>query len=174
MASMHRREFTLCVALALAGCKRDAPRSPAAPSTSPAPATSAVRGSVEPQSAPSSFAGAATLDELKDMFVDRYRAHEVDGLMALFYLHGASQRMVDLYRDDVANPEGNVIADAQIADITAKDRKRDQGPSTLEPEEKLLLKFGPPDKPQALRAVEQFFYIGRHDGRYFLTLPTGD
>lgn len=157
---MTRRQFILAAMIAVAGCKREvAPVAVAA--SRPAP-----------QSQPT-FAGASSAEELKKLFLERYDNDDVDGVMQLFYLNGASQQMIDLYRTSAAREPETTIASVEITDLPADDHERSV--HTLTREKKLVLKFGASGQPSAgLRSVEQFFYIGRHDGKYFLTLPTGE
>lgn len=156
---MTRRQLILAAMIAVAGCKRD---------VAPAP-VSASKPAAQSQPA---FAGASSPEELKQLFLERYNHDDVDGVMQLFYLKGASQQMIDLYRSAAEREPGTTVASIEIADLPAHDDEHSI--HTLTREKKLVLKFGASTQPSAgLRSVEQFFYIGRHDGKYFLTLPTG-
>ena len=110
-------------------------------------------------------------EELKSQFLEHHRADDVDGMMSLFYLQGASAEMVALYRRSVPRPDDEQVMTADVLEIMPD--RRTESPHTLNPEKLLLLKFRPPE-PGNVGAVERFFYIGRSDGRYFLTLPTGE
>lgn len=90
--------------------------------------------------------------------------------MSLFYLKGASEEMMELYRRGVPKPNESRVTSAEVSDITPD--RQSKLPHTLIPEKLLLIKFRRPE-PGETGAVEQFFYIGRSGGRYFLTLPTG-
>jgi hypothetical protein len=92
-------------------------------------------------------------------------------MLSLFYLEGASAEMVALYRRGVPKPDEDPVASAEVSEISPD--RRTSMPHTLTPEKLLLLRFSPPERGQ-MGAVEQFFYIGRSEGRYFLTLPTGE
>lgn len=91
--------------------------------------------------------------------------------MSLFYLKGASADMVALYRRGVPKPNEEVVTAVDVSEITAA--RRTKLPHTLTPEKLLLIKYRRPDSGE-MGAVEQFFYIGRSEGRFFLTLPTGE
>lgn len=92
-------------------------------------------------------------------------------MMELFYLQGASEKMVALYRRAVPKVEELTITSAEILDIP--ENRQTSIPHTLRPEKLLLLKFSRTNQ-EGLVATEQFFFIGRHQGRYYFTLPTGD
>jgi hypothetical protein len=115
--------------------------------------------------------GAKSLTELQADFLRHHRSNAVDSLMGLFYLKGASQEMVDLYRRGVPKVEELTIVSAEILEIPPA--RRTSIPHTLEPEKLLLLKFGRGNQA-GLVATEQFFFIGRHQGRYYFTLPNGE
>ena len=160
MTTINRRAFILLASAAIAGCKRRAVQTPVP-----------VAGEPAPQTKPA-FAGAASPEELKKLFLERYNKNDVDGVMELFYLKGASQNMIDLYRTAATRDPDEQIASAEITDLPTDDHETSV--HTLTPEKRLVLKFQPPAQPKELNSVEQFFYIGRHDGKYFLTLPTGE
>ena len=115
--------------------------------------------------------GAESAEELKAQFLRHHRAGDVDAMMSLFYLKGASVDMVALYRRGVPKPDEEVVTAVEVLEITAD--RRTKLPHTLAPEKLLLIKFRSPE-PGGAGSVEQFFYIGRSEGRYFLTLPTGE
>jgi hypothetical protein len=158
MPAVSRRELIVTAMLAVAGCKRNVAPAPVA-ATQPTPQTKPA------------FAGASSPEELKRIFLERFNNDDVDGVMELFYLKGASQQMIDLYRTAAAKDPGTTAASVEITDLPADDHE--SSVHTLKREKKLLLKFNAAGQSSELRSVEQFFYIGRHDGKYFLTLPTG-
>lgn len=138
-------------------CKRPSestPEIPQPPAAKPAPSTT----------------GAASAEELKELFLQRYHNNDVDGMVALFYLKGASAKMVELYSNAVPKADELTITSATIVD--PPNDSRDDGEYTLTREKRLLLKFDPANQ-KGLAAVEQYFYIGRHEGSYYFTLPTG-
>lgn len=114
--------------------------------------------------------GAESAEELKAQFFQHHRAGNVEAMMSLFYLKGASADMVALYRRGVPKPEEEVVTSVEVSEIA--EERRSDSPHTLAPEKLLLIKYRRPE-PSETGAVEQFFYIGRSEGRFFLTLPTG-
>jgi hypothetical protein len=114
--------------------------------------------------------GAQSAEDLKTRFLRHHRDNDVESMLALFYLKGASQRMVDLYRGAIPKAEELTITSAEVTEIT-KERQTNIT-HTLTPEKLLLLKYSKTNQ-EGPAAVEQFFYIGRQDGRYYFTLPTG-
>lgn len=114
--------------------------------------------------------GAQSVEELRARFLQYHQAGDVDAMMSLFYLKGASAEMVALYRCGVPTPGQRVVTSAEVSEITAD--RRVKSPHTLTPEMLLLLKFRRPES--GVGVVEQFFYVGRSEGRFFLTLPTGE
>lgn len=113
--------------------------------------------------------GVQSAEELRARFLQYHQAGDVDAMMSLFYLKGASADMVALYRCGVPEPD-QVVRSAEVSEITAD--RRTKSPHTLTPEKLLLLKLRRPEL--GMGVVEQFFYIGRSEGRFFLTLPTGE
>lgn len=112
-------------------------------------------------------AGPRSAEELKGLFLRHYRSGDIDAVMALFYLMGASPNTVSLYRCSVPKVDEEPIESAEVKDI-AGDHQTDI-PHTLKPERLLLLKFR-----EGSPSVERSFYISQHDGRYYFTLPSGD
>jgi hypothetical protein len=115
--------------------------------------------------------GTQSVEELRARFLQYHQAGDVDAMMSLFYLKGASADMVALYRRGVPKPDEEVVTGVEVSEITAD--RRTKMPHTLTPEKLLLVKFRRPGPGEA-GAVEQFFYVGRSEGRFFLTLPTGE
>ena len=162
MVSRRLNRVLLLLALfsLAAGCKRQPLPAPAAASTAPADQFAQA------------FAGADSPEELQQEFLTRFSSGNVDSLMALFYLQGASPQMIELYRNGLPKREAVTISSSQIAAMSA-DRKANSV-HTLKPEMCLVLEFGKSPRQGDLTAVEQYFFIGLHNGKYFLTLPTGD
>ena len=115
--------------------------------------------------------GALSAEELRAQFLQHHQAGDVDAMMSLFYLKGASADMVALYRRSVPKPDEEAVTSAEVLEITPD--RRTKSPHTLTPEKLLLLNFRRPE-PGQTGAVERFFYIARSDERFFLTLPTGE
>lgn len=115
--------------------------------------------------------GSQSAEELKVRFLQHQKAGDVEAMMSLFYLKGATADMVELYRRGVPKPDEEVVTAVDVSEITAD--RRTKSPHTLIPEKLLLIKCRRPG-PGEMGAVEQFFYIGRSEGRFFLTLPTGE
>jgi hypothetical protein len=118
--------------------------------------------------------GAKSFEELKDRFLRYYRNGKYDAMMALYYQVGASSRMRKLYRDALPKRYKEQITQAQVGDFSGQ-YWPDRDPFTLKPEKLLLVKFGSTkqQKQQGLVALERWFFLGRHEGRCYLTMPTG-
>ena len=114
--------------------------------------------------------GAQSAEELRARFLQYHHAGDVDAMMSLFYLKGASADMVAGYRCGVPKPDQRVVTSAEVSEITTD--RRITSPHTLTPEKLLLLKFRRPKSGTGV--VELFLYVGRSEGRFFLTLPTGE
>jgi hypothetical protein len=114
--------------------------------------------------------GAQSAEELRARFLQYHQAGDVEAMMSLFYLKGASTDVIKGYRCGVPTPGQRVVTSAEVSEITAD--RRVTSPHTLTPEMLLLLKFRRPES--GVGVVEQFFYVGRSEGRFFLTLPTGE
>ena len=115
-----------------------------------------------------SESGSESLEALKDSFLRHYNQGDTEAILDLFYLEGASEQIINLYRRSFSNAEGLQIKSAKILKISP-DRSTSDA-HTLEPEKLLLLKFSL-DSQGRLKKVEQFFYIGKHQNRHFFTLP---
>jgi hypothetical protein len=115
--------------------------------------------------------GAKSLDELKDRFLHHYQNGDAAAMMALYYQNGASPRMRNLYSASLPNRDHQRISEARIGDIGG-DYWPGRDPYTLKPEKVLLVSYGGKNK-RGLSAVGQWFFLGRHKGRWYLTLPTG-
>jgi hypothetical protein len=115
--------------------------------------------------------GAKSFEDLKDRFLRYYRNGAYAAMMALYYQDGASLRMRKLYRDALPKRYKERITKAEIGDFSGK-YWPDRDPFTLKPEKLLLVTFGG-TKQQGLVSLERWFYLGRHEGRCYLTMPTG-
>src|SRR5690242_2839701 len=62
--------------------------------------------------------GASSPEELKTRFLQLYQANDVDAMLAMFYLTGASDRMVALYRNTVPMAKELTITSAEVLDIS--------------------------------------------------------
>jgi hypothetical protein len=146
----------LCLFFAISGCSQRTPAKIALPSNN-----ITVRTEIRIESP----------EDLKTHFLQHHRQNDVESMLALFYLKGASEKMVALYRNTLTTAEQLTITSAEVEEISKE--RQTTIPHTLTPEKLLLLRFGKANQ-KGLVAVEQFFYIGQQDGRYYLTLPTGE
>lgn len=124
------------------------------------------------QASTSTAAAVASPEALKEAFLERRRANDVAGAMALYCDGKTEQRITDMYERAMVSDFALPITKVEITGITAESKS--SGEYTAQPLGRMVLSFDNAQQGDGVVVAESFLYYAKQGDRYCFPLPVVD